>query len=296
MFMTKVIEELLAWAEDNGLDEKLTIEKLSDKSGYSKGYIQKSFKDRTGQPFCRYVRGRKLTRAAFMLKASNLSISDILKELNFSSYQCFERAFRKQFRTSPLQYRKKKTWDMSSVSPLLSISGIPEHKYVNLPQVFDESGNYFDIGLHYFNSALSDLRRDILGKLLSSNVNVVNFFRFKGSDTNDNNVSIYLKHHIIHNDFDLSEFLLSIAGGRMRGEVPSQQYAEFTFTGDIDKFQDFKKSIYVKSFPINKIGWTECYFIEVIRPIVKQIMEVKIYVPIALPMISPNGLGDKIGK
>lgn len=32
MFITKVIEELLAWVEESGFSEKLTIEMLSEKA------------------------------------------------------------------------------------------------------------------------------------------------------------------------------------------------------------------------------------------------------------------------
>ncbi|OQV65058.1 hypothetical protein AK51_25215, partial [Serratia nematodiphila DZ0503SBS1] len=120
------------WVEESGFNEKLTVEMLSEKADIHAG-ISKAFKDETGMTFGSYVRGRKLIRAAFMLKATNLSISDIVKTLNFQSYQSFERAFRKQFRTSPMQYRKSKSWDVSSAIPLLFLDAFPSIAMCTLP-------------------------------------------------------------------------------------------------------------------------------------------------------------------
>lgn len=284
MFMTKIIEELLAWAEKNAFDADLTIEMLSEKSGYSKGHIQKAFKKKTGLTFCRYVKGRKLTRAAFMLKVTNSSIIYIVRELNFSSYQSFERAFRKQFRTSPLQYRKSKLWDMSSASPLLFLSQTPEHKYFYLPNIldiFDEPGNHVDAELHNFHSTFSILRKSAFELLTPPAKCIINFFKFNGSEIIENYTSIHSKTIIIEEACSIADILSTISHQSI-DKSKMQLYAEFIYTGTIDDAQEFTRSIYAKSFPIKKVGVTERFFFETIEPIEDNdnIVKVKTYVPI----------------
>lgn len=161
--------------------------------------------------FGSYVRGRKLTRAAFMLKATSLSISHIVKELKFQSYQSFGRAFRKQFRTSPMQYRKSKSWDVSSSIPLLFLDGIPEHRYVHLPKFFDESGDCVDAEIYHFHPAASALRLAAIGGMQKTDGGIINFFNFKASVKKENHVSIYLKTIYVSEDADISTVLASLA-------------------------------------------------------------------------------------
>ncbi|WP_288399938.1 helix-turn-helix domain-containing protein [uncultured Serratia sp.] len=283
MFITRVIEELLAWVEESGFNEKLTIEMLSEKSGYSRGHIQKAFKDETGMTFGSYVRGRKLTRAAFMLKATSLSISHIVKELKFQSYQSFGRAFRKQFRTSPMQYRKSKSWDVSSSIPLLFLDGIPEHRYVHLPKFFDESGDCVDAEIYHFHPAASALRLAAIGGMQKTDGGIINFFNFKASVKKENHVSIYLKTIYVSEDADISTVLASLADDA-QGKKDMQLFAEFSFDGASDEAQKFTQSIYTKSFPINKVGMVDRFLIEIVTPKGDNRVEMKTYIPIVFPI------------
>ncbi len=282
MFITKVIEELLAWVEESGFNEKLTVEMLSEKSGYSRGHIQKAFKDETGMTFGSYVRGRKLIRAAFMLKATNLSISDIVKELNFQSYQSFERAFRKQFRTSPMQYRKSKSWDVSSAIPLLFLEGIPEHRYVHLPKFFDDSGDGVDAEIYHFHPAVSALRLAAIDNMKKTDSGMINFFNFGASTKKENYVSIYLKTIYIAEEDSLGNVLASLADAQEKKDM--QLFAEFSFDGASDEAQKFTQSIYTKSFPINKVGMVDRFLIEIITPRGGDNIEMKTYIPIVFPI------------
>lgn len=281
MFITKVIEELLAWVEESGFNEKLTVDMLSEKSGYSRGHIQKAFKDETGMTFGNYVRGRKLIRAAFMLKATNLSISHIVNELKFQSYQSFGRAFRKQFRTSPMQYRKSKSWDVSSAIPLLFLDGIPEHRYVHLPKFFDESGDCIDAEIYHFHPAVSALRLAAIDKMQATDGGMINFFNFGASANKENHVSIYLKTTYVPEGADISSVLASLA--EVQGKKDMQLFAEFTFKGASDEAQQFTQSIYTKSFPINKVGMVDRFLIEILSPIGNGEIAMKTYIPILFP-------------
>ncbi|STU91721.1 multiple antibiotic resistance protein MarA [Klebsiella pneumoniae] len=49
----------------------LSLEKVSERSGYSKWHLQRMFKKETGHSLGQYIRSRKLTEIAQKLKQSN---------------------------------------------------------------------------------------------------------------------------------------------------------------------------------------------------------------------------------
>lgn len=276
MFITRIVEALLLWTEKRSFDEKITVEMLAVKSGYSKGYIQKIFKERTGFTFGSYVRGRKLTRAAFILKMTRSSIRHIVSELQFKSYQSFEKAFRKQFKMSPLQYRKNKIWDFTLACPLLFLNDVPEHRYVYFSYDFDEPNNTLDIAFDDFIPSCSSLRVGSLKNITTSN-GVINHYKFSASDINDNYVSINFKSKRMSEVKRLPAEELYSLGQHGNG---IQLYAEFKFTGRIYDVQRFILEIYTKALPINKFGIVSPYFIESIKQREDDIVDVCIYIPI----------------
>ena len=54
------IHSILSWIEDN-LESPLSLEKVSERSGYSKWHLQRMFKKETGHSLGQYIRSRKLT-------------------------------------------------------------------------------------------------------------------------------------------------------------------------------------------------------------------------------------------
>ena len=57
------IHSILSWIEDN-LESPLSLEKVSERSGYSKWHLQRMFKKETGHSLGQYIRSRKLTEIA----------------------------------------------------------------------------------------------------------------------------------------------------------------------------------------------------------------------------------------
>lgn len=88
------------------------VEKIS---GYSKRYIQKIFKNITGMNISTYIKKRRLTQAAILLKLTKKKISHISMDLNFSTQQTFTRAFQREFKVTPLMYRNETGIDCSSL-------------------------------------------------------------------------------------------------------------------------------------------------------------------------------------
>lgn len=57
------IHSILDWIEDN-LESPLSLEKVSERSGYSKWHLQRMFKKETGHSLGQYIRSRKMTEIA----------------------------------------------------------------------------------------------------------------------------------------------------------------------------------------------------------------------------------------
>ena len=67
------IQSILDWIEEN-LENPLSLEKVSQRSGYSKWHLQRMFKKETGYSLGQYIRNRKLTEIARRLKQNDGSI------------------------------------------------------------------------------------------------------------------------------------------------------------------------------------------------------------------------------
>lgn len=107
-----MLKEDLFWViidfiENNITNEHL-IDELVENMGYSKRYIYTIFKHYAGINIGMYIRKRKLTKAAILVKYTKKNIGNIAMDLGFCSQQSFCRAFKMQFNISPNKYRKKK--------------------------------------------------------------------------------------------------------------------------------------------------------------------------------------------
>lgn len=100
------IASLLALIEQN-LNREIAIQEIVNKSGYSRWYLQRLFKQETGYSLRHYILLRRLTMSATTLcEGNSVSITDISERYYFSSPQYFCRTFRKQFGYTPSQYRQ----------------------------------------------------------------------------------------------------------------------------------------------------------------------------------------------
>ena len=87
------IHSILSWIEDN-LESPLSLEKVSERSGYSKWHLQRMF-----------IRSRKLTEIAQKLKQSNEPILYLAERYGFESQQTLTRTFKNYFDVPPHKYR-----------------------------------------------------------------------------------------------------------------------------------------------------------------------------------------------
>ncbi|HAZ3553666.1 TPA: helix-turn-helix domain-containing protein [Escherichia coli] len=97
--------------------ETISVNEVANISGFSKRYIQKIFKERVQMPISTYIRKRRLTQAAILIKLTKKSLYHISMDLNFSTQQSFTRSFYREFRLTPLQFRMSDGFDCSKLLP-----------------------------------------------------------------------------------------------------------------------------------------------------------------------------------
>ncbi|EGF7348402.1 helix-turn-helix domain-containing protein [Escherichia coli] len=159
MSVIKRIETKLQLMENISVDEVATI------SGYSKRYMQKIFQEVVGMKISKYIKKRKLTQAAILIKLTKKSIYHIAMDLNYSTQQSFTRAFCQEFKVSPLQYRLKDEFDCSALFPNYAL---------NLPPLNIKKGNINQLKLKVENFQCQD---SLLNDEYKSRTNKIRFNR-----------------------------------------------------------------------------------------------------------------------
>ncbi len=103
----ETINKIIDYIEKN-LDKDLNLDKISEKSGYSKFHLNRMFFEETNMTIHKYIVKRRLTEAARKLVYSNMSILDVSFLYGYESQQAFTNAFSRFYKTSPLNYRLKR--------------------------------------------------------------------------------------------------------------------------------------------------------------------------------------------
>ena len=88
--------------------DDLTLAAVAKISGMSRSYFCDKFKQSTGESFCDYLNKLKVNYAKKLLKATDLSVTDICFMCGFNSSSNFLRVFHKLSSMSPSAYRKRK--------------------------------------------------------------------------------------------------------------------------------------------------------------------------------------------
>ncbi|EFD1100145.1 TPA: helix-turn-helix domain-containing protein [Escherichia coli] len=115
MLKEMMVNSVIQHIEDNLENRFITIESLVIHSGYSRRYLQLVFKELTGVPVGKYIRMRRVSRAAALLKLSKLSALEISERLLYDSQQTFTREFKKVFGCTPIQYRNISSWPLEKI-------------------------------------------------------------------------------------------------------------------------------------------------------------------------------------
>ena len=86
-------------------DEEVTVEAVTRELGYTRQYISGRFHRLTGRLLSHFLKEKRLGKAARLLKAGNLRVSQIARRCGFDSENYFRQQFRERFGMSPRQFR-----------------------------------------------------------------------------------------------------------------------------------------------------------------------------------------------
>ena len=87
------------------MTEEITLLDLAKSACFSPWYAHRLFKEMTGISPAEYIRKLRLSEAAKRLKVQNCRVTDIAMSLGFESIDGFTRAFEREFRMTPSEYR-----------------------------------------------------------------------------------------------------------------------------------------------------------------------------------------------
>lgn len=101
----KARTDILKFIDDNCLDDKLTLQSLSDIFGVSVPYLSKFIKDQTGNNFLDYVARKRIQIAKEMLRSGQYSIQQVGERVGYVNALTFRRVFKKIEGVNPGDYR-----------------------------------------------------------------------------------------------------------------------------------------------------------------------------------------------
>ena len=261
------INAILWHIESNIENTPLDITDLVKYSGYSRRYLQLIFKRYTGIPIGSYIQLRRITRAATLLKFTQLSIMAISEQLLYDSQQTFTREFKKNTGYTPLQYRKTDYWSICQLN-----KNKKDSISLHTPQICCIDSELFQgIEIHYteetpfFNPA-SDYKWNIIDSLLS------------------NNKYIYISHKVSSEKCGKPEVnaVIWMHEGSFFSthRIKKGFFAYFSFRGSKDNYWKYMHNVHIWSLPFYGLQRGYGYDIEKITKYSENDFLFEFYVPV----------------
>lgn len=270
MLKTITINAIIDYIENNLELMQINTDTLVDYSGYSRRYLQILFKKIMGIPVGKYIQLRRITRAAILLRFTNLTIADVSERLFFDSQQTFTREFKKNTGFTPLQYRKSQLWSFKNML------GYRKANYnIPAPSIRLLKRKEFNGALVSFTTTLPS--NTPLATLKWSAVDL--YFP-------DDNKPLYISHKFENNKKDNGKILFNAvlwdqeSKYKLSGELVEGLYAYFSFTGSKDDYIIFIYNIYMNTLPFYGLQKKDSYDLEVIRKINQETYHFEYFLPV----------------
>lgn len=113
------------WFIESHFDEELTLDAIARVSGVSRFHLARAFGAACGLSIMRYVRGRRLSRAARRLADGAPDILAVALDAGYGSHEAFTRAFREQFGHTPEAVRERARIDHLPLTEPIAMSHPP---------------------------------------------------------------------------------------------------------------------------------------------------------------------------
>ena len=105
---TKRIPEMIKNYIDSHINEKVTLEDISNNLYISKSHIERAFKKEYGQTPLVYCANQKIEHVASMLVTTDYSLSHIAQQFGFTDVKYMSKSFKKIKGQTPMEYRRDK--------------------------------------------------------------------------------------------------------------------------------------------------------------------------------------------
>ena len=113
------------WYVESHLDNSLTLDEIAAVGGVSRFHMVRAFAEATGVSVMRYVRARRLTKAARALAKGAPDILTLALEADYGSHEAFTRAFRDHFGITPEQVRAATCLDKLKLQEPIMMDSTP---------------------------------------------------------------------------------------------------------------------------------------------------------------------------
>ncbi|MGP2773649.1 helix-turn-helix domain-containing protein [Serratia marcescens] len=260
-----ILVQVLEYMEKN-IIEGLSVDKVSIISGYSKWHLQRLFKHYFGITLGTYIRNRKLSRSAVLLKQHQGNILDVALASGFASQQCYTRAFKRFFGETPNSFRNSRGWDFSTQIPPYCSDNKPYFYHTVMPDDIDMLKQYKALIFHSVRKYrdASDITQTN-DKWLSKNGRAYSVEKRKGGRPHANGK----EQEVFHSIFNFY--------------IPMGKYIVIPFIGELPEYIAFFEGIYDAHLPAINVKMRESFFIELYRHehLNSKIINVDILIPVA---------------
>lgn len=86
-------------------DQEITVDAVARELGYTRQYVSGRFHRVTGHLLSRFLKVKRLEKAARLLKEKNLKVTQVSRLCGFDSENYFRQQFRLRYGMSPRQFR-----------------------------------------------------------------------------------------------------------------------------------------------------------------------------------------------
>jgi two-component system response regulator YesN len=101
-YIIKQVHEIVA----NDMGQDTSVKTIADKVFLHPVYLSKIYKSETGVSLSDYIIGKRMERALYLLKNSNLKIYEITSDVGYQNPQYFSKMFKKHYGVTPHEYRE----------------------------------------------------------------------------------------------------------------------------------------------------------------------------------------------
>ncbi|AVD64118.1 TPA: helix-turn-helix domain-containing protein [Serratia marcescens] len=260
-----ILLQVLEYMEKN-IIEGLSVEKVSIISGYSKWHLQRLFKHYFGITLGTYIRHRKLSRSAVLLKQHQGNILDVALASGFASQQCYTRAFKRFFGETPNSFRNSRGWDFSTQIPPYGTDKKPYFYHTVMPDDIELLKQYKALIFHSIRKY-----RDA-GDITQTNEKWLSKHG-KAYRAENNRAGKW------HSNGKEQEVFHSV----FNFYIPRGKYIVIPFMGELSEYIDFFADIYDAYLPAINVKVRESFFIELYRHenLHSRVVNVDILIPVA---------------